>query len=143
MPATPCFYADEFGFDTTFERRVAAKMQALLDRAEPFTRFLIAEIGGERADSIAISALPDNGAFLNFVLVEPVHRRKGLADALMMAGLDHARQTGCRFVRLETYSLLDSARKLYGKLGFEIVESTSEIAEFGQDFDREFWEMRL
>ncbi len=136
-------YASEFSFDDSYGRGIAGKMQALLDRNEAFTRIVIAESDRERAGSIAISALPEGGAFLNFVLVAPERRRKGIAEALLADALDHARREGRKFARLETYSVLKSARKLYAKMGFVIVKLEAGVSRFGQDIDQEIWEMQL
>lgn len=136
-------YRAEFGFDETYQQGIAGKMRALVERNEAFTRILIAEIDRERAGSIAISALPEGGAFLNFVLVSPEHRRQGIAELLLQRVIDHARENACRFVQLETYSVLEGARRLYARSGFAIAKVEPGMTRFGQKFDQEFWEMRF
>ena len=90
-------YSDEFSLDKRFGERVAVKMSELMARQTGFVRIVIAEIDGKRAGSVAVSDLPDNGAFVNFVWVEPEFRRRGLAEMLMNDVLQHARGTGLRF----------------------------------------------
>jgi GNAT superfamily N-acetyltransferase len=100
-------------------------------------------VNGRRAGSIAISRIADDTAFLNFVLVDPAVRGRGIAGAMMEAALSHARANGFPFVRLETYSVLNDARALYARRGFEIVETTPGIEKYGQRFDVEFWLLGL
>lgn len=132
-------YGNEFGFDEEFERDIAAKMDTLLAKDDPFKRLWIAEICGARAGSIAISRIADDTAFLNFVLVDPECRGRGIAAAMMDRAIAHARQGGLAAIRLETYSVLKDARALYAGRGFRIVETTPGISKYGRTFDREFW----
>ncbi len=132
-------YADEFGFTRDFEVDIAAKLDAFLGRDDPFRRLWIAEVDGGRAGSIAISKMAEDTAFLNFVLVEPAQRGKGIAQALMDTALGHARDHGVPYVRLETYSRLTSARRLYAGYRFSIETVTPGIEKYGQRFDREYW----
>ena len=136
-------YSDEFGLDGRFGERVTQTMAELRGRETGFVRMLVARVGGERAGFICVSDLPGNGAFLNFVWVETAFRRRGIAEALMHAALDHARDMGCSFVRLKTFDILQSARRLYARFGFTIVESQKDVSDFGPVFDVEFWERGL
>ena len=53
--------------------------------------------------------------FVNSVYVVPALRRRGVARALMVAGLDWLRARGCVMARLRTS---EEGRKLYEDLGF-------------------------
>ena len=132
-------YSGEFGFDAQFEADIATKLYAFLEKDDPFKRLWIAEIDGECAGSIAVSTEAEDIAFINFVLVEPIFRGKGIAQALMDTALGHVRDNGISTIRLETYSCLESARKLYARYGFTIESATPGIEKYGQSFDREFW----
>ena len=132
-------YPAEFGFDAGFGHDIAAKMKAFLAKDDAFKRIWIAEADNERLGSIAISQIGEGTAFLNFVLVEPAARGRGIAAAMMDTAFNHARQSGFSFVRLETYSCLKDARALYARHGFEIIESRAGIEKYGQSFDVEFW----
>jgi ribosomal protein S18 acetylase RimI-like enzyme len=136
-------YGREFGFDADFERNIAVKMEAFLAKFDPFKRLWIAEVEGRRVGSIAISRIADGTAFLNFVLVDPECRGRGIAGAMMDKAISHARQGGVEAIRLETYSVLRAARALYAKRGFAIVETMPGIEKYGSTFDREFWLMTL
>jgi ribosomal protein S18 acetylase RimI-like enzyme len=136
-------YAAEFGFDASFQDNIARKIPAFVQPENAFNRIWIAEVGGARAASIAISERPGKSGFLNFVLVLPAYRGRGLARTMMDTALDHARSHGMTEVSLETYDCLVDAREIYRRYGFAITEVTPGMAAFGQTFDREFWAMRL
>ncbi|MBO6718128.1 MAG: GNAT family N-acetyltransferase [Rhizobiaceae bacterium] len=136
-------YAAEFGFDAGFERNIAGKMEAFIAKDDAFKRLWIAEVDACKVGSIAISRIAGDTAFLNFVLVDPACRGRGIAGAMMDTALSHARANGFPFVRLETYSVLKDARALYAKRGFRIVETTTGVENYGRSFDVEFWAMHL
>ena len=136
-------YTREFGFDESFEVHIAAKVVELLRRDEPFDSIWIAEVDGERAGSIAVSSLPGQKAFINFVLVMDRFRGRGVARSLMDVVAEHARAHEIEVLRLETYDILEGARRLYRKMGFEIVDAKTEFRRFGRSFGQEFWEKRL
>jgi len=136
-------YRREFGFDATFKGTIRQKMSALLARPEEQRTLWIAMSGGVRAGSIALSRLDDGTGFLNFVLVCPRFRGRGLGRALVAHALAAARQRGFTSVRLETYSCLARARTLYRANGFRIESRQAGETLFGQRFEREFWTLRL
>ena len=136
-------YAREFGFGPAFGEGIAAKMQAMLALDDPFTRLWVAEADGVRVGSIAVWRQAEDTAFLNFVLVDPVCRGHGLAERLMSRAIAHARDHGLARLRLETYSCLEAARRLYARMGFELAEVEPEVERFGRTFDREFWTLPL
>ncbi|WP_420406955.1 GNAT family N-acetyltransferase [Hoeflea sp.] len=136
-------YAREFGFGPAFRAGIAEKMKAILALDDAFTRLWIAETGGVRAGSAAIWRQAADTAFLNFVLVYPAFRGQGLAETLMARAIEHARDHDLGQLRLETYSCLAAARRLYARKGFALTEVEPDIAKFGQVFDREFWTLRL
>ena len=135
-------YAQDFGFTPDFGNSIADKLDAFLARPDPAKRLWIAEETGQRIGSIAVSSR-DGSAFLNFVLLEPSARGRGLGHHLMQPALDHARSHGFTRARLETYSCLTAARALYRAHGFAIVDSDPGWRRFGQVFDRELWQRRL
>lgn len=136
-------YADQYSFNADFELDIAKKVVEFLDAPKAFDRLSIAEIKGRRAGSIAVSLRPEKVAFLNFLLVMPDYRRRGVATTLMDTVIGHSRDHGARLLRLETYSCLEDARRMYMKYGFELCESSKNIGLYGQVFDQEFWELKL
>lgn len=133
-------YSREFGFDGGFEINIADKVVKYFSEEDEFSRVWIAEVDDRRAGSVAIRKLAEEIGFINFVVVLDQYRGQGIANTLMEKALGHGRAKGCKKFRLETFTCLESARKLYEKLGFKIVESAS-INQFGVDLVREFWEL--
>jgi len=136
-------YAEEFGFDRQFELDIARKVVSFLENPSNFNLLLVAEIGGERAGSMAVSKSAEQVAFVNFVLVLKQFRGHGIAEKLVGHVIQRSRAAELKILRLETYSCLTSARKLYHKLGFSLVETKQNYCKYGQVFDREFWELNL
>jgi len=136
-------YRREFGFDATFKATIRHKLSTLLARPQHERTLWIATAGGVRAGSIALSRQEEGVGFLNFVLVCPRFRGRGLGRALIAHALDAARQRGFRSVRLETYSCLARARTLYRASGFRIESRQAGETLFGQRFEREYWSLAL
>ena len=61
--------------------------------------------------------------------VEPEHRRKGLAKALMLAALDHFRRAGIGQVRLDSAAGNGAAQRLFAECGFRpsVTEMLTEL----------------
>ncbi|WP_427305985.1 GNAT family N-acetyltransferase [Cupriavidus sp. H39] len=93
--------------------------------------------------SIAISERPGDLAFLNFVLVLPEYRGRGVGYAMMRMALEYARTHSLKEVQLETYSCLVAARALYSRLGFRTSKVAPDKKAFGQTFQQEFWTLTL
>ena len=136
-------YGREFGFDGEFELGIAAKMVAVFQGKEPFNTLWVAREKEGRAGSVAVSRKSETTAFLNFLLVLPQFRGRGLARMLLDRAADHARAGQCQWLELETYSILTSARCLYADYGFEKIEVNEGMRRFGHTFDQEFWRLAL
>lgn len=136
-------YSTEFGFDNHFQDNIAEKMHVFLQLPSTFNRVWIGLVEDKRAASIAISDRPGDVAFLNFVLVLPQYRSRGVGHALMEIALDHARAHSLKEVQLETYSCLVDAKALYRCLGFRTTEVVPGQKAFGQTFQQEFWALGL
>lgn len=136
-------YSQDFQLEPQFEIDIARKLVLFFDKANDFDLFLIPSIEGRRVGSIAVSKELARVAFVNFVLVVPEFRGQGIATTMMHKVINHAQQHDFNTLRLETYSCLHHARKLYKKLGFHLVKSNQNIEKYGQRFDQEFWELAL
>ncbi|HEX4510282.1 MAG TPA: GNAT family N-acetyltransferase [Burkholderiaceae bacterium] len=97
-----------------FWRRVGA------ETARDERALLVAEIEGRIVGTVhLVLALPENQphrADLSKLLVHRAARRRGVAEALMRAADDLARDCGRRTLVLDTAS--DTAARLYGRLGW-------------------------
>ncbi|MDN5205511.1 GNAT family N-acetyltransferase [Fulvivirgaceae bacterium BMA10] len=134
-------YTNEFNFDPGFEIHIANKFIDFFK--DPFNTVWIAEVNGERAGSIAVSKKSDKKAFVNFVLVLNKHRGHKIAQKLFEVVIRHCRDHQFELLELETYNCLESARRLYDKIGFKITEVNKDMELFGLTIDQEFWEMSL
>ena len=124
-------YAQEFHLNPRFEVDIARKGVSLYGNPSDFDSFIIAEIEGQRAGSIAVSKQTETIAFVNFLLVLPEFRGQGIARALMLKVIEHAKAYPFKRIRLETYSILEAARKLYQNLGFTRYEMIAEVKKYG------------
>ncbi len=136
-------YAAEYGFDESFEALVAKILADLVLEGDPQREAIwIAERDGERVASIVCADAGKGVAQLRLLLVEPQARGSGLGGALIDECLRFARQVGYRSIKLWTQSILNTARHLYEKAGFRLVEK-EEHRSFGKNLVAEIWAMDL
>ncbi|MDA1372664.1 MAG: GNAT family N-acetyltransferase [Proteobacteria bacterium] len=135
-------YSREFGFDGSFEINIADKVLKYFSTEDDFNRVWIAMVDDKRAGSVAVRALSEATAFVNFVVVLNEFRGQGIARSLMDGMIEHVRKHRYQKIRLETFTCLEVARELYRDLGFTVIEN-SVIHAFGRDLTREFWELTL
>ncbi len=136
-------YAQEYGWDITFEGAVAEIAAAFIKRGDAAReRCLVAEIAGEIAGSATVVRLDDATAKLRIVYVEPWARGQGLGERLVAECMAFAREAGYRHVKLWTNDVLKPARRLYERLGFTLAESAPHRS-FGADLVGEVWERPL
>ncbi len=136
-------YAEQFDFDARFERDIAEKVVRFFAQRNTFNRILIALVDGERAGSVAVSLRRAHTAFVNFLLVVPQCRNRGIGRRMLEETITYSMEHGLERIRLETYSCLKAARKLYSRLGFAMYQRNENLHMYGQTFDQEYWEKRI
>lgn len=115
-------YAQEQGFDLTFEAYVAGPLaQFVLSRTQR-DRLWLAEREGQLIGCVAIVGASADEAQLRWYLVDPSARGMGLGKRLLNEALAFARETGYRSIFLWTVSTLTKAAALYRGAGFILVE---------------------
>jgi GNAT superfamily N-acetyltransferase len=136
-------YAQEFGWDASFEAlvaRVVADFAADHDPARE--RAWIAELDGRRVGCVFCVTGDEPGtAKLRILLVHPDARGHGVGTRLVDACTSFARERGYARVRLWTNDVLAAARRIYLAAGFRLVAQEphrSFGAELvGQDYELE------
>lgn len=136
-------YAQQFGFDINFEADIADKVASFYQNTDQFNRIFIAHQGDEPIGSVAVSRKTENTAFINFLLVLDHYRRQGIATHLMNRVIEYSQNSGFQKIQLETYSCLMDAREMYRKYRFQLYMVNKKVPKYSQEFDQEFWELRL
>jgi DNA-binding MarR family transcriptional regulator/GNAT superfamily N-acetyltransferase len=136
-------YAAEYGWDASYETLITRIAADYLDKHdEQRERAWIAEHNGEPVGSIFCVAENDTTARLRLLLVEPTARGLGVGSALVDECLRFATEVGYREMVLWTNDVLTSARHIYQRAGFELVESNPHHS-FGHDLVGQTWRRPL
>lgn len=136
-------YADEFGWDATFEALVARICAEYLERREPGRDAAwIAEVDGQRAGCVLCVHDSDRTAKLRLLLVDPKARGLGLGGRLVDECVRFARGAGFEELVLWTNDVLTDARRIYERAGFELVAEEPHRS-FGKDLVGQTWRLPL
>jgi len=136
-------YAQEYGWDATFEALVAEIAAQFVNSFDPKReRCWIAELNGEPMGSVFLVKHTDQIAKLRLLLVEPEARGHGIGRLLVDECVKFARDCGYSKIVLWTQSILTAARKIYERAGFKLVKSEPNRA-FGAELVAETWELDL
>jgi DNA-binding MarR family transcriptional regulator/GNAT superfamily N-acetyltransferase len=115
-------YVEEFGWDPRMEGFIARVVADFADAHDPAREATwIAEAGGRRAGSIMCVDHGEGVAQLRLLLVEPSARGLGIGSRLVDECLAFARAAGYGEMILWTNSVLNAARRIYERAGFELV----------------------
>ncbi len=136
-------YAEEYGFDSSFEALVAEiAAKFLREFKHGRERCWMAEYGGALVGSVLLVEKSRTVAQLRLLLVEPEARGLGVGRRLVEECIEFARRTGyCRLV-LWTNSILHAARHVYEGAGFRLVEEEKHHS-FGCDLVGQIWELNV
>jgi DNA-binding MarR family transcriptional regulator/GNAT superfamily N-acetyltransferase len=136
-------YHREYGWDSSYEALVARIVADYLDAPDhKCENAWIAEMRGARVGCVFCMQDDDETARLRLLLVDPAARGLGLGSALVEECVGFARRVGYRRMMLWTNDVLTSARQIYQRAGFELVESAPHHS-FGHDLVGQTWRLSL
>jgi DNA-binding MarR family transcriptional regulator/GNAT superfamily N-acetyltransferase len=136
-------YAEEYGFDETFEALVAHIAGDFLENHDPKKEHCwIAERDAAILGSIFLVRKDDDVAKLRLLYVSAEARGQGVGRQLINECLNFARQAKYKKVTLWTNDILTAAIKLYIDAGFEMVDEEKHFS-FGQELVGQTWDLKL
>ncbi len=137
-------YAEEYGWDGTFEALVAGVAKNFIEKFDPrHEGCWMAEIDGRPVGSVCLVRKSATVAKLRLLIVDPSARGLKIGTRLVDECLRFARRAGYRKVTLWTNSILDAARHLYEQAGFVRVKVSPPELAFGKELVFETWELTL
>ena len=137
-------YAQEYGYDETFEALVAEIAAKFIQHFDPkHERCWIAEKDGETVGSVFLVKKSKTVAKLRLLLVEPSARGLGIGKRLVGECLRFARQVGYKKLVLWTQSELPAARHIYQEAGFRLVQQKKHRSWGRDDLVSQIWEVKL
>lgn len=136
-------YADEYGWDGTYEALAAEIVAKFIKNYDPKReRCWIAERDGKRVGGVFIAKDSDDVAKLRLLHVEAGARGLGIGRRLVEECIRFSRQAGYRKITLWTQSNLAAARHIYEQTGFKVVHEEKHHS-FGKDLTAETWDLNL
>jgi DNA-binding MarR family transcriptional regulator/GNAT superfamily N-acetyltransferase len=136
-------YAEEFGWDASYEALVARIVADYVDRRDPQAEAAwIAEVDGTPAGCVFCVRENATTARLRLLLVEPWARGLGIGSRLVEEVLRFARRAGYCSITLWTNDVLAGARRIYQRAGFTL-DDESRHHSFGHDLVGQNWSRRL
>ncbi len=136
-------YAAENGWGIGLEANEAQTVADFLRRFTPGReQCWVAEMDGVMAGSVLLTDEGGGLARLRLLYVEPFARGQGVGSRLVETCVSFAQEVGYQAMTLWTHTVLESARRIYARHGFTIVD-VSVHSEFGTPVQGETWQRAL
>lgn len=138
-------YAREYGYNSDYEALIAGILAEFHRNFDPDRddAWIAESDGGRVAGSIfLVRGDQPEVAKLRLLYVEPEMRGMGIGKLLIDTCVSRARALGYKRLELWTDRQLVSARSLYGRAGFSLVDVRQERF-FGKDIGSETWSLDL
>ena len=136
-------YAEEFGWDSSYEALVARIVADYVDNRDPDAEAAwIAEVDGGPAGCVFCVREDATTARLRLLLVEPWARGLGIGARLVEEVLRFARRAGYSRITLWTNDVLADARRIYQRADFTL-DDEHRHHSFGQDLTGQNWSRDL
>ena len=136
-------YAQEYGWDGTFEALVADIAAQFVKNWDPEKENAwIAECEGRVVGSVFVVKVSDHEAKLRLLYVEPEMRGTGLGRRLTQECMAFAKARGYQKLSLWTNDILHAARRIYQTSGFVLLSEETHHS-FGHDLVGQYWALDL
>jgi DNA-binding MarR family transcriptional regulator/GNAT superfamily N-acetyltransferase len=136
-------YAQEYGWDQTFEAMVAEIAARFVREFEPqHEHCWIAEQGGRIVGSAFVVRKSARVAQLRMLYVEPAARGQGLGARLVDECIRFARSKQYKTLMLWTNDVLRAARHVYETRGF-VLQKEERHRAFGKSLVGQYWALAL
>ena len=136
-------YAQEYGWDQTFEALVAEIAASFVREFDPKSeRCWVAEQAGQIVGAVFVVRKSARVAQLRLLYVEPTARGQGLGRRLVDEVIRFARAKGYRTLTLWTNKVLAAARRIYEAAGF-VLAKEEHHRSFGKSMVGQHWDLRL
>jgi DNA-binding MarR family transcriptional regulator/GNAT superfamily N-acetyltransferase len=136
-------YAQEYGWDATYEALVAEILAGFVKNFDPDKENAwVAERDEAIIGSVFLVRASDSVAKLRLLYVEPTARGLGLGKRLVQECIEFARSKDYRTLTLWTNDILVSARRIYEAAGFQLTREERHHS-FGKDLNGQTWELAL
>ena len=155
---TTDFTAEDIEISIKRQREIFGGEFGFLDSAHPYAEkairefaenwnkekdfMLVARHNGRFAGTITFMGEENGTGRLRFLILEPHLRGQGIGKAIVTTALEWAKAMGYNHIWLSTHSVLETARKMYRKLGF-IKISEEPADEVVPNAMEEVWEINI
>jgi ribosomal protein S18 acetylase RimI-like enzyme len=92
----------------------------------PIFRFLVVEVD-RRPVAMALVSFPRRSAYVSSVVVDPAHRRRGYAKAMLEEARRTAKRAERRYVALDVLETNSGARTLYESVGYRALRARAQF----------------